>query len=106
MEEEKKINYRKDEGVPIIRNVEEMEAMNAGSWRVEKPAINLEKCIGCKQCWTFCPVSAILWLGKKKDAETKSKRHGSPTLNEVTCKGCGVCADVCPVKAIAMVKEK
>ena len=106
MEEEKKVKYLGEAGMPIISNVDDIKDINTGLWREFIPVINLEKCIACKQCWTFCPVSAIIWKGKKNGTETKSKRHGEPTLNEVTCKGCGICADLCPAKAITMVKEK
>lgn len=66
-----------------------------GSWRVNRPVINYEKCNGCGICWLYCPENAIDWL------EDKSVR-----INYDYCKGCGICLDVCPLHAIVMVKER
>ena len=52
--------------------------------------INQEKCIGCKNCIPYCPVTAIKFRDKKAVIE----------LDE--CVECGVCerAQVCPTDAI------
>jgi len=62
---------------------------NAG-WRVERPAVNYEKCIKCLICWTFCPEGVI-------------DKNISIDMN--FCKGCGICANECPKGAITMVSE-
>jgi pyruvate ferredoxin oxidoreductase gamma subunit len=64
---------------------------DVSSWRVYYPAINEEKCIGCKNCWVFCPEAALEW-----------KTNSKPAMIYNACKGCGVCANECPVKAIEM----
>ena len=67
---------------------------DVSSWRVYTPEIDVEKCIGCKTCWIFCPETAIQW------DEEKNK----PWIRFEACKGCGVCANECPVNAIEMVR--
>jgi pyruvate ferredoxin oxidoreductase gamma subunit len=67
---------------------------DVSSWRVFTPEIDVEKCIGCKNCWIFCPETAIEW-----DEESKK-----PSIRYNACKGCGLCANECPVDAIEMVR--
>jgi 2-oxoacid:acceptor oxidoreductase gamma subunit (pyruvate/2-ketoisovalerate family)/2-oxoacid:acceptor oxidoreductase delta subunit (pyruvate/2-ketoisovalerate family) len=67
---------------------------DVSSWRVFTPEIGLEKCIGCKACWIFCPETAIEW-------EEENKK---PKIIYNKCKGCGVCANECPVDCIDMVR--
>jgi pyruvate ferredoxin oxidoreductase gamma subunit len=67
---------------------------DVSAWRVFTPEIDVDKCIGCKNCWIFCPETAIEW-----DAETKK-----PSIRYNACKGCGLCANECPTDAIEMVR--
>ncbi len=68
-----------------------------GSWRVDRPVWNSEKCIHCLRCWVYCPDMSI------------DTNDGKVTgINYDYCKGCGICAQVCPekVKAITMQPEQ
>jgi len=65
-----------------------------GAWRIVKPVVDYNKCIGCKVCFMFCPESTIV------------PSNGKVRVDYEYCKGCGVCANVCPVKAISMVNEQ
>jgi pyruvate ferredoxin oxidoreductase gamma subunit len=73
-------------GYGILRDV--------SSWRVFTPEIDVEKCVGCKNCWVYCPENAFNW-----DNETSR-----PSIKYNACKGCGICAKECPVEAINMVR--
>jgi 2-oxoacid:acceptor oxidoreductase delta subunit (pyruvate/2-ketoisovalerate family) len=53
------------------------------------PEFDLEKCTGCKNCWLYCPETAISWTEDNK-----------PEVEWRKCKGCGICVNECPVKAI------
>ena len=64
-----------------------------GSWRVQRPIVNVEKCCQCGWCYLYCP------SGCMEDKGT----YFAPNLDY--CKGCGVCAKECPVNAIVMVSE-
>ena len=57
--------------------------------------IDSEKCVGCKACVPYCPVTCI-------KAEERAV-----SVDEDECVECGVClrADVCPARAIFMPKE-
>ena len=76
------------------------DAGRTGSWRVERPVIDLSCCTpaitgkhACHLCWLYCPDNVV-----SKEIE--------PTVDLEYCKGCGICAEECPVGAIAMVSEE
>jgi pyruvate ferredoxin oxidoreductase delta subunit len=75
------------------------DAGRTGSWRVERPVIDMSRCIpaktgkhACHLCWLFCPDNVV---GKELE----------PTIDLEYCKGCGICAEECPAKAITMVPD-
>lgn len=90
---EKAIKYEGVKGVPHLREPGSAVRRFTGAWRVFRPMIDRKKCISCKICFTFCPDSAIKWIG------------GKPVFDFQVCKGCGVCAHECPVKAIEMKRD-
>ena len=66
---------------------------NAG-WRNKCPVFDPDKCIGCHQCYLYCPDGAIKKKGKKKI-----------TIDYDFCKGCGICEKICRVGAIKLKEE-
>jgi len=62
---------------------------DVSSWRVFQPVVDEEKCVGCKNCWLYCPETAIKWTDRNK-----------PEIESNKCKGCGICVNECPVQAI------
>ncbi len=66
-----------------------------GTWRSERPIIDLDKCNKCGLCYIFCP-----------DAAIEMNDEGYPEVNLFYCKGCGICAAECPTKAITQVEEE
>ena len=76
-----------------------LEAGNAaeyhtGTWRNQRPVVDMSRCTHCLFCWLFCPEGTI---------ETADGRFVGIDLEY--CKGCGICAMECPSKAIEMVSE-
>ncbi|MCG8336902.1 MAG: 4Fe-4S binding protein [Proteobacteria bacterium] len=76
------------------------DAGKTGSWRVERPIIDMGKCtpakkgkMVCHLCWLYCPDAVVT-----KEIE--------PKIDLEYCKGCGICAEECPTKAIKMVEER
>lgn len=70
-------------------------AFQTGSWRQERPILDLDRCIQCMICWLYCPDSAIL------------ARDGKVTGIDLDyCKGCGICAAVCPPRAAAIAMKR
>lgn len=65
-----------------------------GSWRIFKPAVAEDKCIGCGICAKFCPEACIGLKDRKA------------MIDLDYCKGCGICANECPAKAIEMELEE
>ncbi len=68
-----------------------------GSWRLERPVLDLTKCVQCLMCWLMCPDSAVMIQDGKVVG-----------VDYEHCKGCGLCSLQCPpkAKAIAMVSEE
>jgi Pyruvate/2-oxoacid:ferredoxin oxidoreductase delta subunit len=58
-----------------------------------------DRCSGCGQCASVCPVDAITLLPALDDSGGRRKRARVDTS---LCLGCGVCAQVCPAAALAM----
>ncbi len=66
---------------------------NSG-WRNFRPVIDSSKCVGCLQCYLYCPDGVIYKSGKKV------------SIDYDFCKGCGICKNICKLNAISMVEEK
>jgi len=71
-------------------------AAKTGSWRVERPVFQSEKCSGCGLCAKHCPAALL----------TVSKADSQVTFDLVYCKGCGVCMNVCALNCITMQPER
>ena len=67
--------------------------LDTGSWRTERPVLDLSKCNYCGLCALYCPPQC---LRDKSD-------HYEADL--AFCKGCGICAKECPKGAYTMVPE-
>ena len=66
---------------------------NAG-WRNVRPVIDIQKCVGCLNCYLYCPDGVI------------SRRDGNVEIDYDFCKGCGICKKICRPGAIEMEAEK
>jgi 2-oxoacid:acceptor oxidoreductase delta subunit (pyruvate/2-ketoisovalerate family) len=75
----------------------EFTAMNTGSWRMERPQVNLDICIACGTCERNCPANVIT---------VKKEPKISVAIDMNYCKGCGICSEVCPKTCIEMVPEQ
>jgi len=64
-----------------------------GSWRIQRPVLDPEKCNNCLICWLFCPEGSI------------RRGKGCVSIDLAFCKGCGICARECPRQALRMVDE-
>jgi pyruvate ferredoxin oxidoreductase delta subunit len=71
-----------------------------GGWRVAKPVVDHEICIGCDMCRKVCPEGVCFPTGEKN---SKGRIFYDRDLD--FCKGCGLCAKECPVTAIKMVDD-
>ncbi len=67
---------------------------DVADWRLFRPVIDWDMCVGCKRCWVFCPETAIKMV------------EGKAEVSYSYCKGCGICAEECPVGAIEMKLEE
>ena len=66
---------------------------NAG-WRNVRPVIDKSGCVGCLQCYLYCPDGVIY------------KDGGKVSIDYDFCKGCGICGKICKTGAIVMEAEK
>ena len=67
-------------------------SVNSG-WRSIRPVIDTARCIGCEQCYLYCPDGVI------------SIRNGKAVIDYDFCKGCGICAKICKIGAIGTEAE-
>ena len=75
--------------------------VNADGLDIKRQGISsydLDRCIGCGQCYTVCRDSG----GKALEWEAGSRR---PRLNENKCLSCMVCSFVCPVEGLITFRE-
>lgn len=75
----------------------EFGSSNTGSWRIERPVVDFNKCIKCGTCERFCPANVMEVFKDKKECV-----H----IDYYYCKGCGICANECPTKCIDMIEER
>ncbi|MGN1481091.1 4Fe-4S binding protein [Porcipelethomonas sp.] len=68
-------------------------SVNSG-WRSIRPVIKPEKCVGCMQCYMYCPDGVIY------------EQNGKAAVDYDFCKGCGICAKTCRTGAIEMEDER
>jgi pyruvate ferredoxin oxidoreductase gamma subunit len=75
---------------PAIRHRASAALRHTGSWRMERPEIELGKCKRCFLCYLYCPEAAI-----KLDGDNY------PHVDYDHCKGCLICFAECPTQAVA-----
>jgi pyruvate ferredoxin oxidoreductase gamma subunit len=81
-------------GSPSIFAPGNADQRHTGSWRLERPEIDYDRCTRCGICFVRCPDGAI-----------SLDEEGYPLIDYDHCKGCGICWEVCPVAGIAKQKE-
>ena len=67
-------------------------SVNSG-WRSIRPVVDTGRCIGCEQCYLYCPDGVIC------------VKDGKAVIDYDYCKGCGICAKICKIGAIGMEAE-
>jgi 2-oxoacid:acceptor oxidoreductase delta subunit (pyruvate/2-ketoisovalerate family) len=70
---------------------------HTGSWRLERPITDYEKCIKCGTCEKFCPANIIVIKKDQKECVV---------IDYDYCKGCGICVNECPTKCMKMIPER
>ncbi len=68
-------------------------SVNSG-WRSIRPVVNTAACIGCMQCYLYCPDGVI------------AIQDGKAVIDYDFCKGCGICSKICKPSAIQMESER
>ena len=68
--------------------------VETGSWRANRPVLDLDRCVHCMICWVFCPDGSFI--------VEEGKLTG---IDYEHCKGCGICVVECPRKCIEMASE-
>ncbi len=81
-------------GTPSIFAAGNSRLRRTGSWRLERPEIDRERCTRCGLCFVRCPDGAIAL-----DDE------GYPIIDFDHCKGCLICLETCPLEAISAHRE-
>jgi 2-oxoacid:acceptor oxidoreductase delta subunit (pyruvate/2-ketoisovalerate family) len=62
-------------------------------WRLQRPVLHRNRCVGCLQCYLLCPDAAL------------RLEDGILRVQLQLCKGCGVCEVECRHGAIVMEPE-
>ena len=81
--------------VPVNTSFEAgyLVTVNSG-WRSIRPVVENAKCVGCEQCYLYCPDGVI------------SIKDGKAQIDYDFCKGCGICVKICRIGAIGMEAER
>ena len=79
---------------PSILDTGNAVQRHTGSWRVERPVIDTDRCTRCGICFVRCPDGAIAL-----------DEHGYPVVDYDHCKGCMICWQQCPVGGIERERE-
>ncbi len=58
--------------------------------------VDVDKCIGCKECLSRCQFGAVQYIAKS----------GRAHIDMWKCFGCGLCAETCPEKAIELLPRE
>jgi pyruvate ferredoxin oxidoreductase gamma subunit len=74
---------------PTIRHRGSAALRNTGTWRMERPEIDLSQCKRCFLCYLYCP-----------DAAIRLDSDNFPHIDYDHCKGCLICYEECPTDAI------
>ena len=59
-----------------------------------RPVIDAQRCVGCYQCYLYCPDGVI------------RIEDGKAVVDLDFCKGCGICQKTCRIGAIEMEAER
>ena len=78
----------------VIEEAGNAQNYETGSWRVNRPILDKNKCTSCLICWIFCPDTSIM----VKDGKVTG-------IDLEHCKGCGICARECPLKDKAITMQ-
>lgn len=90
-----KITWQEIETGSVVVEIGSARQYETGSWRSERPVVEVSQCIKCGVCWLFCPDSCV-----------KQAADGHFEADLTYCKGCGICVKECPVGCIKMVGEE
>lgn len=74
----------------------EFTAMKTGSWRIERPVVEISSCSSCGTCERYCPANVVT---------VEKKPEKAVLFDYEYCKGCGICTEVCPKGSISMIPE-
>lgn len=72
-----------------------------GDWRSSRPVVDLDVCVGCMQCYLYCPDGAISAFRPTVSDAGKKVR-----IDYEFCKGCGICVKTCRPGALSMEPER
>ncbi|MDE6132962.1 MAG: 4Fe-4S binding protein [Oscillospiraceae bacterium] len=93
--------YLREKKLFGFKDIPENTAFEAGylvtknsGWRSVRPVADKKKCVGCMQCYLYCPDGVI------------SMKNGKAEIDYDFCKGCGICSKICKPKAIEMESER
>jgi pyruvate ferredoxin oxidoreductase gamma subunit len=79
---------------PSIVMAGNAQQLHTGSWRVERPVVDFDRCTRCGLCFVACP-----------DGSIALDHEGYPLIDYDHCKGCMICREVCPLEAIGAKQE-
>lgn len=87
------------ERMRIMRNANKKRRFTAKREEIPwHPTVDSEKCVGCKICFSFCPMAVYDWQEKNQKVQV-----ASPSKCVFLCKGC---LSKCPNQAISFPERR